>query len=85
MTSLFGCPQRLLQWSHLCLWTGLIQLLLGIAGAYYLEAHLGLLMLVGAHGLSILGPTLIKLGYVMRLTAQSQMRKEERRLACALA
>ncbi|MDA8484192.1 transmembrane sensor/regulator PpyR [Pseudomonas resinovorans] len=85
MTSLFGCPQRLLQLSHLLLWTGLLQLLLGIAGAYYLDAHLGLLTLIGAHGLVILGPTLIKLGYVMRLTALYQMRKEERGLARAIA
>ncbi|MNE85409.1 hypothetical protein D3C80_1824050 [compost metagenome] len=85
MTSLFGNPQRLLQLSHLFLWTGLAQLLLGVVGAYYLEAHLGLMLLVGAHGLSILGPTLIKLGYVMRLTAQYQMRKEQRELACAIA
>ncbi|NWL77785.1 transmembrane sensor/regulator PpyR [Pseudomonas taiwanensis] len=85
MISLFGCPQRLLQLSHLFLWAGLLQLVLGIAGAYYLDAHLGLLLLVGAHGMVILGPTLIKLGYVMRLTAQYQMRKEERGLACAIA
>ncbi|MDH4653773.1 MULTISPECIES: transmembrane sensor/regulator PpyR [unclassified Pseudomonas] len=85
MISLFGCPQRLLQLSHLFLWTGLFQLVLGIAGAYYLDAYLGLLMLIGAHGMVILGPTLIKLGYVMRLTAQYQMRKEERGLAYAVA
>ncbi|MNF71288.1 hypothetical protein D3C76_1005220 [compost metagenome] len=85
MTGLFGCPQRLLQLSHLFLWAGLVQLLLGIAGAYYLDAHLGLLMLVGAHGMVILGPTLIKLGYVMRLTAHYQMRKGAQELCCAIA
>ncbi|OWJ97496.1 transmembrane sensor/regulator PpyR [Pseudomonas sp. A46] len=85
MTSLFGSPQRLLQLSHLFLWTGLGQLLLGIAGAYCLDAQLGLLAQVSAHGLVILGPTLIKLGYVMRLTAHYQMRQEERELACAVA
>lgn len=85
MIRLLGCPQRLLQLSHLFLWIGLSQLLLGITGAYYLDVHLGLLTLVGAHGLVILGPTLIKLGYVMRLTALYQMRKEERELACAIA
>jgi hypothetical protein len=85
MTGLFGCPQRLLQLSHLFLWTGLVQLLLGIAGAYYLDAQLGLPMLVGAHGLVILGPTLIKLGYVMRLTANYQMRKGAQELCCAIA
>jgi hypothetical protein len=85
MISLFGCPQRLLQLSHLFLWTGLFLLLLGIAGAYYLDAHLGLLTLIRAHGMVILGPTLIKLGYVIRLTALYQKRKEERELACAIA
>jgi hypothetical protein len=85
MTGLFGCPQRLLQLSHLFLWTGLVQLLLGLAGAYYLDAHLGLLMLVGSHGLVILGPTLIKLGYVMRLTSHYQMRKGAQELCCAIA
>lgn len=85
MNSLFGCPQWLLQLSHLFLWVGLFQLLLGVAGAYYLDAHLGLLPLIGAHGMVILGPTLIKLGYVMRLTAHYQMRNEERGLACAIA
>ncbi len=85
MTSAFGCPQRLLQLSHLFLWAGLFQLLLGLVGAYYLDARLGLPVLIGAHGMVILGPTLLKLGYVMRLTAQYQMRKKEREFACAIA
>ncbi|MFC5698445.1 transmembrane sensor/regulator PpyR [Pseudomonas sp. GCM10022186] len=85
MASVFGCPQRLLQLSYLFLWIGLFQLLLGIAGAYYLDAQLGLSMLIGAHGMVILGPTLLKLGYVMRLTAQYQIRKKEREFACAIA
>ncbi|MCO6060359.1 transmembrane sensor/regulator PpyR [Pseudomonas sp. MOB-449] len=85
MTSLFECPQRLMQLSQLFLCAGLFQLLLGIAGAYYLDARLGLLMLVGAHGMVILGPTLIKLGYVMRLTAQYQLRNGARGMACAIA
>ncbi|WP_044874163.1 hypothetical protein [Pseudomonas sp. LFM046] len=85
MTGVFGCPRRLLQLSHLFLWAGLILLLLGIAGAYYLDAHLGLLLLVVSHGMVILGPTLIKLGYVMRLTANYQMRNEARGFACAIA
>ncbi|MFZ6048881.1 transmembrane sensor/regulator PpyR [Pseudomonas sp. CR3202] len=85
MTRVFGCPLRLLQLSHLFLWIGLFLLLLGIAGAYYLDAQLGLSMLIGAHGMVILGPTSIKLGYVMRLTALYQMRKNEREFACAIA
>jgi flagellar motor component MotA len=48
---------------------GLVLLLLGMLGGYVLNGHLVLFVQVAAHLLVIIGPTLIKIGYVMRLNA----------------
>ncbi|MDA7086640.1 transmembrane sensor/regulator PpyR [Pseudomonas sp. SA3-5] len=68
--SLFDCPQRLRRLSNQLLSSGGVALLLGVFGAYGWAEHLSLGTLVGAHSLTILGPALLKIGYVMRLLAE---------------
>lgn len=75
MFDFFTQPMNVLSLSTRVLWTGLIMLLAGIIGAYVLDLHWSLLALVGLHAMTILGPTLIKIGYVMRLLAQHNLRK----------
>jgi hypothetical protein len=73
MSNYFNAPQNVLRLSSKLLWTGLIMLLVGAIGAYGFERHIGLVELVLLHALVILGPTTIKIGYVMRLLAQHQI------------
>ena len=72
--NLFDCPQRLLRLANRVLAAGAAGLLLGVLGAYGLEQQLGVPTLVGAHSLTVLGPALLKLGYVLRLNAQNRLR-----------
>ncbi|KZX64333.1 hypothetical protein [Stutzerimonas frequens] len=53
---------------------GLLLLLLGITGAYFFDHRLTMAGIVAAHSLVILGPTAVKIGYVMRLLAERQER-----------
>jgi hypothetical protein len=73
MSTYFNAPQNVLRLSSKLLWTGLIMLLVGAIGAYGFERQIGLVELVLLHALVILGPTTIKIGYVMRLLAQHQI------------
>ncbi|MNF02446.1 hypothetical protein D3C80_2015880 [compost metagenome] len=75
MYGFFEDPYRLLKLSHVLLIGGLIALLVGAVLAYGYDAYLSLPSLVGAHALTILGPTAIKLGYVMRLLAFNRLRR----------
>lgn len=77
MTGVYGFfenPYRVLKLSHVLLIGGLIMLVVGIILAYGCDAYLTLPALVGAHAMTILGPTAIKLGYVMRLLAYNRLR-----------
>lgn len=74
MISVFETPERMLKCANSMLWVGLMVLLTGIVFAYWLDRYLPLPVLVGAHAMTILGPTLIKLGYVMRLMALNRQR-----------
>jgi hypothetical protein len=65
-------PHHLLALSSLTLAAGLIMLVVGIALAYLFDLRLNIAELIGAHALTILGPTAIKIGYVMRLVATHQ-------------
>ncbi len=65
-------PQHLLKMANALMLGGLLLLLLGVSGAYFFDRHLALGMLVASHALVILGPTALKIGYVMRLLAQRQ-------------
>lgn len=80
MVSWFECPWRLRRLADSLLLGGLLLLLVGLAGAYLFEARLALGVLVGAHALTVLGPVLLKIGYVMRLLAQQK--KESRCAHC---
>ncbi|WP_371228533.1 transmembrane sensor/regulator PpyR [Pseudomonas sp. QE6] len=82
MDGLFACPRRSLVMSSTLLGSGLALLLVGLTGAYVIDAGLSLLAIVASHALTILGPTLLKLGYVLRLIAQHQMRKEGWEACC---
>lgn len=52
---------------------GMLLLLAGISGAYLFDQQLAMGTVVAAHALVILGPTALKIGYVVRLLAQRQM------------
>lgn len=82
MKGLFSCPQRNLSMSWSLLTGGLVLLLLGVVGAYVVDGQLNLRSVVAAHAFTILGPTLLKLGYVLRLVAQHQMRKDGWEACC---
>lgn len=74
-------PLQILHLSSQLLWTGLILLLVGLVAAYGLEKHLNVPTLVLAHSLTLLGPSILKIGYVLRLVAQQRLKDE----ACAHA
>ena len=75
MFDFFLRPANVLRLSTRVLLVGLALLLTGIVGAYLLDLHLNLFGLVSLHAMTIVGPTLIKIGYVMRLLAQHNLRK----------
>lgn len=60
--------------SHTLLIGELFILIVRIILAYFLDAYLSLSALVGAHALTILGPSAIKLGYVAPLLAFHRLR-----------
>ncbi|MCJ1884110.1 transmembrane sensor/regulator PpyR [Pseudomonas sp. LA21] len=82
MDGLFACPRRNLVMSSSLLGSGVALFLVGITGAYVVDAGLSLPAIVASHALTILGPTSLKLGYVLRLIAQHQMRKEGWEACC---
>ena len=63
-------PQRLMSAANALMIAGVLLLLAGISGAYLFDQHLALGGIVAAHALVILGPTALKIGYVMRLLAE---------------
>lgn len=74
MFALLANPRFVLRLSTTLLLAGILLLSTGLAIAYGLERRLPIVALVGAHVLIVLGPTLFKLGYVMRLAAQEKLR-----------
>lgn len=74
MYGFFEDPYRVLTLSHVMLIGGLIALAAGAILAYGLDQYLSLPSLVMAHAMTILGPTAIKLGYVMRLLTLNRLR-----------
>ena len=70
MFASFSNPQNVLHLSSNVLGAGLALLLAGIYGAYLYAGHLPIVALVSMHAMTIIGPTLIKIGYVTRLLAQ---------------
>jgi hypothetical protein len=75
MFDFFLQPANVLRLSSRVLLVGLAMLLTGIVGAYLLDLKLNLFELVSLHAMTIIGPTIIKIGYVMRLLSQHNLRK----------
>ena len=73
MFHVFSNAQNVLHLSSRVLGVGLAMLLAGIYGAYLHAGHLSIVALVSLHAMTIVGPTLLKVGYVMRLLAQHQL------------
>ena len=84
MLAFLSCPSRALQLANRMLLAGVLLLLSGLLGAYGLEAQLSMGSLVTAHALTIIGPGLLKLGYVLRLAAQQHLRQQQEP-CCAIA
>jgi hypothetical protein len=77
MLAYLSCPSRALHLANRMLLVGVLLLLSGLLGAYGLDAQLSMDSLVMAHSLTIIGPGLLKLGYVLRLAAQQHLRKQQ--------
>ncbi|NUU38757.1 transmembrane sensor/regulator PpyR [Pseudomonas sp. C2B4] len=75
MYDFFEHPSRVLKLSHALLTGGLIALIVGAILAYGLDQYLSLPSVIVAHAMTILGPTAIKLGYVMRLLTFNRLRR----------
>ena len=69
----FNDPKRTHILSSILLLSGLALLAMGILGGYILDDLLGLAEQTLAHILVILGPTMLKVGYVMRLNARKRL------------
>lgn len=73
MFTCFESPLNVLHLSSKMLVAGLVMLLAGIYGAYLYQGHMPIALLVAMHAMTIVGPTLIKIGYVMRLLSQYRL------------
>jgi hypothetical protein len=73
MFEFFSSPHNVLHLSSKVLGLGLTLLLVGIYGAYLYNGGLPIAVLVSMHAMTIIGPTLLKIGYVMRLLAQHRL------------
>ncbi|CAI8841907.1 Transmembrane sensor/regulator PpyR [Pseudomonas sp. IT-P253] len=73
MFDFFSDPQNVQRLSSRVLSVGLAMLLAGIYGAYLYAGHLPIAALVSMHAMTIIGPTLLKIGYVMRLLSQHRL------------
>lgn len=85
MIEFLSCPRNVLKLSTQLLIVGVLLLLAGVGGAYGCDGQLGIPALVAAHSGVVLGPTLVKIGYVMRLIAQHYQRKQGGEVCCATA
>jgi hypothetical protein len=85
MIEYLSCPQNVLKVSTQLLIVGLLLLLAGIGAGYGMEGQLSIPALVAAHSGVIVGPTLLKIGYVMRLIAQHYLRQQGEEACCAAA
>lgn len=74
MFAFLASPRRALKLSSHMLVCGMTMLILGVLLAYGLSAYLSLTCLVLAHLMTLLGPTLLKLGYVLRLQAHYRLK-----------
>ncbi|SDU37777.1 hypothetical protein [Geopseudomonas guangdongensis] len=72
MAGMLESPGKARTLANGLLLAGMAILIVGVLGAYCFDEAIGLGLVVGAHMLTILGPSLVKLGYVMRLSAQGR-------------
>ncbi|MCK1789303.1 transmembrane sensor/regulator PpyR [Pseudomonas violetae] len=75
MFKFFSNPRNVLHLSSRILFAGLSLLVAGIYGAYLYGGYLSIPALVSLHAMTIIGPTLLKIGYVMRLLSQYHLRQ----------
>ncbi|WP_263142739.1 transmembrane sensor/regulator PpyR [Pseudomonas sp. RIT-PI-AD] len=79
------CPRHALHVANRLLLTGCALTLAGLTLAYGLDSILALPILVAAHALTVIGPGLLKIGYVMRLLAQGRLQGFEGEVCCVVA
>ena len=72
MSSVLESPVNVFNLANRLILSGVAILIVGVLGAYGFDKQIGLGLVVGAHMLTIVGPSLVKLGYVMRLSVQSK-------------
>ena len=75
MFDFFNSPLNVLHLSSKVLGAGLAMLFAGIYGAYLYAGSMPIVVLVSMHAMTIIGPTFLKIGYVMRLLAQYRLSK----------
>jgi len=85
MSNNFNSAGNVLRLSSKVLALGAILLRVGLYGAYFYDGALAIRTLVSMHAMVILGPSLLKVGYVMRLVAQRQSSHSNGSLASAVA
>ncbi|WP_346796048.1 transmembrane sensor/regulator PpyR [Halomonas sp. Bachu 37] len=74
MKDLFANSVLTQQVGNATMLVGLLLLVGGLLGGYVWHSHLTLLQQVSAHVIVIVGPTLIKIGYVMRINARQRLK-----------
>ncbi|TRX74987.1 transmembrane sensor/regulator PpyR [Pseudomonas mangiferae] len=82
---LLECPQRALHLANRLLLSGAALGTGGLVAAYGLDTWLPIPALVLAHGLTVVGPGLLKIGYVMRLLSQARLRRFDGEVCCVEA
>ncbi|MDX5377234.1 MAG: transmembrane sensor/regulator PpyR [Halomonas sp.] len=73
MRRYFDDPQCAHALGNVLLLLGLVLLGVGVTGGYLIDGRLSLIVQVLAHVLIILGPTLVKLGYILRINARHRL------------
>lgn len=73
MLDLFQNAQRTHAFGNALMAVGLLLLVLGVFGGYVVDTRLALSLQVLAHLQVIVGPTLIKVGYVMQINARQRL------------
>lgn len=73
MSGVLESPSKVFNLANNLVVSGVVILLVGVLGAYCFDEAIGLGLVVGSHMLTIVGPSLVKLGYVMRLSVQDRL------------
>ncbi len=73
MSGVLKSPANVFNLAKNFILAGVAILIVGVLGAYGFDKQISLRLVVGAHMLTIVGPSLIKLGYVMRLSVQDKL------------